>query len=300
MKLTTRVRLPDEVELKQTQVDTRSGPKLVIHLYHKGLNKTTTLTGYDLDVLALKIEGRVRIWDVAWTKLQAANRKQQTLEEKISEATERSRAAQESLAGIQGTLKASLDVDNAVDWERFKKTFDKVRPSDPEELPLPAKPSLLEVPPKPLLPVLPPEPSEKDRKYQPIAGFRDLFSNRNWKEKRAACRAKLEADHEKWQKLVRRHTNFDQELSVWEKRRERILRTNEERLTAWEIEKEEVACKNDARRRRCQEEIGAWEAEQKRFAENALDTVNALKEGYLSGSRDAVVLYCNVVLERLY
>ncbi|MCK4394239.1 restriction endonuclease [Candidatus Bipolaricaulota bacterium] len=297
MKLTRRVRLPDEVELKQTQVDTRSGPKLVVHLYHKELNQTTTLTGYDLDVLTLKIEGRVRTWDVAWTKLQAANREQQTVEEKISEAAERTRAAQESLARIQGILKASLDVGTAVDWERFEKTFDKVRPSEPEELPLPAKPSLLEVPPKPVLPELPPEPSEKDGKYQPIAGFRDLFSNRNWGEKRAACRAKFEADHEKWEKLVRRHTNFDQELSAWEKRREGILRTNEERLTAWELEREEVACKNDARRRRYQEEIGAWEAEQKRFEENALDTANALKEEYLSGSRNAVVLYCNVVLE---
>lgn len=198
----------------------RGLPTYHLELWHDGLKKHRLIRGESESIVKQKAALQVEEWEERWTVVEArkrdrlqktAGKRQQ--EERKSLAAEQTTEAQQELDRLFSLLKATLTVDDTIDWESLK---DKT--PYPEE-----KPRLPHIP----LPPLPHEPNTFDSKYIPSLGILDrLFPSRK-KRVLAEKQALFEADYTAWQEheksVVAISQVYEKQISDWSARRDEYV-----------------------------------------------------------------------------
>jgi restriction system protein len=250
----------------------RGIPTYTLELWHDGLKKHRLIRGETESIVKLKASLQAEEWEERWAAVdardrdryqKAAGKRQQ--EEQKALAAERTTEAQEELDRLSSLLRATLTVDDTVDWESLK-----------DNTPYPeSKPVLPPNPQEPMLPPMPREPRLADSRYIPSLGILDkLISSR--KERAIAERqAQFAADHKEWQEVVadikRAHTAA---LRAYEKSVAAMRQEHERQVAAWSARRNEYLA-NQA-------------------AEHAV--VDVKRAAYESKEPEAIIEYCDLVL----
>lgn len=263
-----------ETRLGQLSVkySARGMPTYALELWHDGLKKHRLIRGESESIVKLKATLQVEEWQKRWSIVDARERDQsqkiaekRQQEERKALAAERTAEAQQELDGLSSLLKATLTVDDNINWDSLK-----------DKTPYPGKePTLPPAPSKPTLPSLPREPNSLDSKYVPSLGILDrLISSR--KERVIAERQALfTADHKAWQEQV---------AAIKHAHTVAVL-THEKSVAAMRKEHEKQVAEWTARR----DEYHANQA-----AENT--AVDAKRAAYESKDSEAIIEYCDLVL----
>lgn len=250
----------------------RGIPSYTLDLWHDGLKKHRLIRCSDESIVERKAQLQIEEWADRWTIVdsrtkershRAAGKQQQ--EERKSQATQQTAEAQQALEALSSLLKATLSVDDRVDWESLKDTspFPEARPRKPQ---LPRPPSQA---------FSPKEPKPLDSRYQPKLGFLDKLI-RSRKERLILEKKELfAADHQNWRT----------EISNGE-------RTHAIALSAHEKMLEEQALAHE-------KQVQAWTARKDAFlAEQSAGSavIDARRTSYEAKDPDAISEYCDLVL----
>lgn len=250
----------------------RGIPTYTLELWHDGLKKHRLIRGENKSIIESKATLQVEEWEARWALVEAQERaRSKKLAEKLQQeerkalATERTVAAQEELDRLSSLLKATLTVNDAVDWESLKNT----RPY-PERKPAPPT-----VPTQPTSPPIPRAPQSSESKYLPALGILDKLISSRRERAFAEKQAQFAADHEAWQS----------EVAEIKERHAAELRLHEEEIAVWQKIHER--------------QVSEWEARRNEYlvmqreAHIAVDTKRA---AYESKDPAAIIEYCDLVL----
>lgn len=253
----------------------RSGlPTYVVEMSHGGLHKHRIIKGTDPDFVQRKVSLQMADWEEQWSrkssqqaKLNQAAQKKLAQEGQKSFAAERTLEAQKVLESLRNALQPTLSHNDAIDWESLKD-------NSPFPTPSPRKPRLPSAPPPQTLPH---EPTFNDPTYKVKLGFLDKLITSRREGKVSEAFQLLKRDHK-----------------IWEQEVLKITTGNEARLKEYE---QNVRIAEAA----FQHSLNVWTKEQtayleKQYEQNA--SVVQQREQYLSGSSDALIAYCDLVLSR--
>lgn len=269
--------------MQNTHMETRTGrlevsysargiPTYKLDLWHDGLKKHRLIRGDNQSIVQLKAQLQVEEWEQKWAEI--SSRQQQRSKRALgkrqqeahkAEAQDRTSDAQQELELLASLLKATLTVDDKVDWESLKDTT-----TFPEPRPKAAKP-----PAEPSLSNLPREPRRTDSKYQPTLGLLDkLIPSR---------RARIQEDVAK---------SFAADLDDWKRDVSELRRTHSAAMSSHEQKLRDILAEHE-------KEVEAWEARRQEFlasqkAKNA--TVDAKRIAYEACQHEAIVEYMDLVL----
>jgi restriction system protein len=246
-----------------------------IEVRHEGLNKYRHIRGSDRYVVEQKAAAQKLAWDEMWEKKQKREAAIRSKEKKKELAIIKTEEAQKAFDDLEGTLKHTLSVDNAIDWSSLldKKPFSKPKPEKSRSIPAPDKPSVMKIP---------VEPKKADLKYSVKLGFFDKFFPGFRKKKEIEAEISYLADRNSWveakQKAESRNLQNERRYS--------------ESLEAWELAKKEMELK-------FAKSVELWKKnkadyEQKQLSNN--NQINAKREEYFNKEAGAVSDYCEMVL----
>lgn len=250
----------------------RGNPTYTLELAHDGLKKHRLIRGDGESIVRLKAQLQVEEWEQRWAvaeerhldrTVKAAGKRHQ--DQQKAEAAELTAEADGELKGLAGLLKASLQVDDQVDWASLKDTSAFAVPL-PTLAPMPADPPRA----RPLR-----EPQRTDTEYAPVIGLFDkLISSRRDRIEREA-EARFQAGHQEWelhvQQLDSQHAVAVQALQT---ARTAAQRAYDGAIAAWHAAK------------------AGFELAQS--ANNA--TVDAKRAAYEARDTGAIVEYCDGTL----
>lgn len=250
----------------------RDIPTYTYELWHDGLKKHRLIRGATEPIVKLKAMLQVEAWDERWDVVDARerDRSQKAAGKRLQEerkvlAADRSTEAQEELDELSSLLKATLTVDDTVDWESLK---DKTPYAE-------SKPALPPAPREPMLRSMPREPQSTDPKYLPSLGLLDKLISSRRERAVAEKQALFAAEHKAWQdevaEIKRAHTA--------------ALRAHEKSVTAMR-EKHEM-------------QVSAWAARRDEFVANQTAghaAVDAKRTAYESKDPESIIEYCDLVL----
>lgn len=179
-------------------------------------------------------------------------------------AEERTAEAQAELARLREILAHALRVNHVVDWESLK-----------DHSPFPEPKPVMEKVERPKPEVLPSEPRRDSPEYTPKFGLLDRLIP--WRRGRvlADCQARFEIDHARWEAEVQ--AIKAREAEAERRYQEQLKRAEEEHAKA----------------------LVQWEQRRAAFLkkqQEANEAVDKQRAAYLSGNRDAVIEYCDLVL----
>lgn len=109
------------------KVSSRGVSSYSLELWHDGLNKHRMIRGESVAIVRMKASLQAEEWDQRWQALEerrlqkaqkTASRLQQ--EENKALAAEQTLEAQRELEGLANILRATLDVDDTLDWDSLK------------------------------------------------------------------------------------------------------------------------------------------------------------------------------------
>jgi restriction system protein len=243
----------------------------IAELHHRGLNLFRTLKDYDRDILEKKIDAQFEKWDLQYIKVEKKNKEVEDKLEKENIAEEQTQELQDRLGEIENILIETIDKNDAIKWERLKdkKKFKIPNPKNRLDQAL----SLIYEVHKKRIKDFPDEPKWND--FQPTLSLVDkLFKS---KAERKIKQAQMMFDNalDDWKKMTRQADEFNKYIdSQIQKEQEDVTNKHIELEKEWEREKNE------------------FEAKQ---AEHNLK-VDKLKELYNSKDENAIIQYCELVL----
>lgn len=250
----------------------RGVPTYSFELWHDGLKKHRLIRGESESIVKLKATLQIEEWEERWAVVDARDRERleratgkRQQEERKALAAEQSTEAQQELEGLSSLLKATLSVDDTVNWEGLK-----------DKTPFPEKkPTLRPSPPEPTLPQLPSEPDSLDSRYVPSLGILDrLLSSR------------------KERAIAEKQVLFASEHKAWQEKIAAIKRTHSAAIQA--REKSVAAARQDH-----EKQVAEWSARCDDYIANqtaGYAAVDAKRTAYESADPDAIVEYCDLVL----
>ena len=250
----------------------RGIPTYTLELWHDGLKKHRLIRGESESIVNLKATLQVEEWEERWAVIDAKERDRsqklagkRQIEENKSLAVERTAEAQQELERLNSLLKATLAVDDTIDWEKLK-----------DKTPYPEKkPVMPPTPREPVLPQMPSEPLRGDQKYIPSLGILDkLIVSR-----------KERAVSEKLALFASDHKSGQDEVAI-------ITRTHTAALL---VHGKSVA----AMREEHEKQVSAWDKRRNEYLNKQSAThaeVDAKRTTYESSDPDAITEYCDLVL----
>jgi restriction system protein len=247
-------------------------PKYSLELWHDGLKKHRLIRGDTDSVVRLKAQLQVDEWERRWAIVDASDQERsrkaagkQRLEERKAEAAQLTFQAQKELDALDSLLKATLAIDDRVDWASLKAVAPFPEP-EPKKAVAPFEPVLGE---------LPREPQPHDPRYQPSLGIFDrLISSR--KERILNEKRKLfESDFKQWEhKLQQKKIAYSQQVIEHRKIIAELAQSHEKALDEWSRRK--------------------LSFESKQASGNA--DIDAKRASYENRDSSAIVEYCDLVL----
>lgn len=164
-----------------------------IEVKHDGLNKYRLIKGSDYYVVQQKARYQQQQWDEMWEKRLEADRKKalreaaaMEKEEKKAYAIQLTDEAMNKINELDNILAATLDVNDAIDWERLKEQekFAEPEPEEQEKI------------------IIPIEPKAEDKEYQPTFGIFDKIFKSKKEQKVLEMKNALENDLKTWRERV--------------------------------------------------------------------------------------------------
>lgn len=250
----------------------RGIPTYTLELWHDGLKKHRLIRGEGESIVELKATLQAEEWDERWAVIDARERDRsqklagkRQIEENNSLAVERTTEAQQELKRLNSLLKATLAVDDTVDWEKLK----DITPYSDK---IPAMPP---TPREPVLPQMPREPLRVDQKYIPSLGILDKLISARKARAVSEMEALFATDHKSWQDKVAKITHVHTAaLLAHGKSVARMREEHEKQVSAWRTRRNEYLAKQTVS-----------------HAE-----VDAKRTTYESKDPDAITEYCDLVL----
>lgn len=251
----------------------RGNPTYKLDIWHDGLKKHRLIRGDSQSMIKLKAQLQIEEWAQKWSDISSRQKQRSKLEhgrrqheERKAEAQDRTSDAQAELQLLSALLRATLEVDDKVNWESLK---DKA--SFPESSPKPATP-----PTEPRLPsLLPREPQLTDSKYRPtLSLFDKLIPSRRTRILQQATEL------------------FARDLGTWERDVSDLRRNHAESLATYEKHLRDIRAAHE-------KAVGAWDARWQAFLVSQVATnamVDAKRSAYEAGESDAIVEYIDLVL----
>ena len=107
--------------------------KYSLEIYHSGLKEHKLISAPELDMVKTKAQLQIAKWKELWN---VQEDKRQVRAKKAADAQEAERQtteAKQRLEELEGILKFTLDIDDAVDWEslKTKEPFGEAKPEEP-------------------------------------------------------------------------------------------------------------------------------------------------------------------------
>ena len=160
-----------------------------IEVRHDGLNKYRHIRGSDRNVVVQKAYVQELKWKEEWEKKKIADQiKREKIqvaknkEMKLDEAASRTEAAEAYLASMQSTLKHTLSVNDAIDWDQLIKheryTLAEPKAPEPKSIPI--------------------EPLPSNEKYIPQLGLFDRVFNKRRARREEEAKTLFQEDYKKW------------------------------------------------------------------------------------------------------
>lgn len=219
----------------------RYKPIYSLELWHDGLKKHRVIRGEDESIIHSKAKLQAEEWDDRWAVVdareqersrKAAGKRQQ--DERKALATERTAEAQQEITGLSSLLKATLTINDTIDWESLK-----------DKTPFPDKQPKL-----PVRPPLPVEPNREKSKYIPSLGLLDRLISSRKKRKIEEKERLFETDYQSWLERVaaikRAHTA--------------ALQTHDKKLAEWSVRRDEYGANQTAEHAAVDEKRAAYES----------------------------------------
>lgn len=263
----------------ETQEYTRSYDKrYVAEIQHLGLGTYRILKDLDSLILDNKVDAQFRKWDDQWAKVVNKNQTQAHKEANLNLAEERTREAESAQKEIEELLLATLEIDDTVDWNSLKdkKKFKVPNPknllqNELEKLISPSAPSYRQIPPEPDKAMFQPSFSLVEKIFKSL------------KEKKVAL----------WDEM------YQSSLSVW---KQGVLETTSYNKRLQE-EFQEKLVEIDERKKiiiaRYDKLEAEWKKQEAEFYELQNEhnlKIDKLKESYFQGNAEAIIQYCELVL----
>lgn len=214
-------------------------------------------------------------------------------------------ACRKRIDELQSILAATLSVNDAIDWNTLQDNseFTKQCPNIAKSAVMPPYVRYPDKPVKPKMPILPPAPCASEKQYQPKITFADRLNPGAVQKKKIAARTLYACDYSKWnatkeainQTYTKQNNHYRMLLNDWEKQVKSIdAQAQAEynaRLAKADNEWREA---NKRAKENWEKERAAFKLEQTK--RNAIVKQN--RHLYLECHKDAVEMYCKLVLER--
>jgi restriction system protein len=264
--------VPTRIGTIYEKYSARGIPSYRLELWHDGLNKHRVICGESVAIVKMKASLQADEWDQRWALVEERRQQKYSkdaskhlLEESKSIAAERTLEAQQEFEGLSGILKATLDVDDAIDWDSLKdkSSYHEQKPTLPK----------LSAEPKPAL--FPPEPIRQDSKYIPKIGILEWLIPSRKARVMAATEELFTSDHSGWsEQVVIARKSYARALQDHERYVADKKHTHDEEVTKWALRRNQ------------------YNAEKaKEHAE-----VDAKRSSYEAGDPEAIIEYCDLVL----
>lgn len=243
-----------------------------LEMWHEGLNKHRIIKGAETYILEQKARIQMQEWDNRWATVSTKNleRQEKTLgkqlqEAKKQEAVDLTAAAAAEQALLAALLKATLEVDDKMNWENLK-----------DKAPFPERqPSRPRIPQEPVPSTQSRKPEPEDGPYLPKLGLLDRLIPSRKVRILDECKAKYRSDLEDWQHEVREQRNdFDRRHAAYDQSVQTLNEQHQRNQTAWELRKTEYL-KDQA---------------------TGHDQIDAKRDSYLSKNPESIIEYCDLVL----
>lgn len=249
----------------ETLESVRGNISYSLELWHDGLKKHRLIRGSDSAIIRRKADIQTAEWEQKWAEIRNRDQNRQAKEDKRRFAAEQTAEAQGELNRLATILTHTLQVNDAIDWERLKDSSEFTEPL----------PHFKSPPPKPEYKLRPREPQWETASYAPELGlFGRLFTKRR-ERIIAAMRLKYAKDLETW--------NF--EAKAIDLENAAALKAHEEKVVAWNRERTD--------------ERDAWKARETEFLTKQRlrnEAVERQRLAYCEGLTDAICDYCDMVL----
>ena len=243
----------------------------IAELNHQGLNLFRTLKDNDRDILDKKIDAQFEKWDIQYNKLERKNKEAEENLEKGNIAEERTQELQDRLSEIEHLLFDTLDVNDAIKWDKLKdkKKFKIPNPKNRLEE---ALNFITEVHNRKIK-ESPKEPQKKD--YEPALSFVDKIFKSKKERKIYQSQMMYEAALSEWNNTLKSVTEFNSQIkNQIEKEKLEIIKKHDDLEKEWERQKNEFELKQTEHNSK----------------------VDKLKELYNSKDENAIIQYCELVL----
>lgn len=250
----------------------------IVEIKHLGLGTFRVLKDTEKYRLDIKVAAQFKKWDEQWARISHKNKSQAEKEASLKIAEERTRDAQEKQKQIDDLLNYALNIDDTVNWDSLKdmKEFKVPNPKYILERRLsiiapPAPPTFRELPKEPDFGVYKPQLSLVDKIFKSLS-----------KEKIKQAETLYQEAMNAWKKSIDETNSFNSNLKE----------QHEQKLKEVEEQKQTVNKRFDALEKDWEREKEAYNDSQKEHNE----TTEKLKENYFNKNAEAVIQYCEMVL----
>ncbi len=184
-----------------------------VEVKHEGLNKYRLIRGRDPDVVNQKAIALKAQWNEMWEKRLKKEACVKEKNDKKQMATDKTKEAQEAIAGIKNTLKYTLNINDAINWDSLldKSEYPKSKPKQPELLSVPI------------------EPHENDKEFVPKINFIISMFPKLKRKRMEEAKYLFERAHSEWK--IKKDSA---EANNW-----KVLKHHEEDDRKWQEEEEE-------------------------------------------------------------
>jgi restriction system protein len=250
----------------------------IAEIKHLGLGTFRVLKDMEKYRLDNKVAAQFKKWDQQWAKISHKNKSQAEKEASLNIAEERTRDAQEKQKQIDNLLIYALDIDDTLNWDSLKDTkeFKVPNPKYIFERRLsiiapPAPPTFRELPKEPDLGLYKPQLSLVDKIFKSLKEGKIKQAETLYQE---AINA--------WKKSVDETNSFNSNLKE----------QHEQKLKEFEEQKQTVNKRFDTLEKDWEREKESYNNNQKEYN----DKIEKLKENYFHKNAEAVIQYCEMVL----
>lgn len=253
--------------IKRYEEYTRSHQaRYVAEISHKGLGTFKIIKDMNSYILSSKIDAQFRIWEDKWLKQVDKNQRESEKDASLALANERTKEAQNALKEIDNLLSATLSIDDTVNWDSLKDKSQFEVPNPKNNLDK-AIEELRESFPR--LRRIPKEPDKANS--QPDLSLIDYIF-KSLKQKKIA---KAEEQFQKW------HDEWKDNMNEYNLATQEFERQKEDKINEF----------NQLEAKWKEQEIEFY-----RLKNENNDKIVHLKELYLNCDQNAVIEYCELVL----
>jgi DNA polymerase III epsilon subunit-like protein len=225
-----------------------------------------------------KVEVQFKKWDEQWAKISHKKKSQADKETNLNIAEERTRDAQEKQKQINDLLIYALDIDDAINWDSLKDTKEFKVPNPKNNLE--SELSRITQPSQPTFRELPKEPHKG--LYEPRLSLVDKIIKSLSKKKIKQAETLYQEAMNAWKKSIDETNSFNSNLKE----------KHEQKIKEYEEQKQIVNERFDALEKDWERGKEAYNDSQKEHNK----ATEKLKENYFNKNAEAVMQYCEMVL----